>query len=68
LQNELGASDPLSQLLSQIGDLSGEEAENMDGMIEQILGAIMSKDVLYDPMKELSIAVHILPVNPFWSC
>jgi len=52
--NEINSSDPLSNLLSQLGDLSGEEAENVDGVLEEMLGAIMSKDVLYDPMKELS--------------
>jgi hypothetical protein len=30
----------------------------MDGMIEQMLGAIMSKEVLYDPIKELSTQVR----------
>jgi len=52
--NEIDSSDPLAQLLSQLGDLSGEDADKMDGMIEEMLGAIMSKDVLYEPMKELS--------------
>jgi len=52
--NDIDSSDPLAQLLAQLGDFSGDDAEKMDGMIEEMLGAIMSKDVLYEPMKELS--------------
>jgi peroxin-19 len=63
-QNEIDSSDPLAHLLSQLGDLSGEDANKMDGMIEEMLGAIMSKDVLYDPMKELSSAVSF-PIIPY---
>lgn len=39
-----------------MGDFSGED-DKMEGMLEEMLGAIMSKEVLYEPMQELSSQV-----------
>ncbi|KAG2364950.1 Pex19 protein [Suillus spraguei] len=44
-------SDPLEALLSQLG---GEGEEEMQGVLEAMMGQLMGKDVLYEPLKELS--------------
>lgn len=45
------SSDPLEALLSQLG---GEGEEEMQGVLEAMMGQLMGKDVLYEPLKELS--------------
>ncbi|KAH7925248.1 Pex19-domain-containing protein [Leucogyrophana mollusca] len=50
-------ADPLEALLAQLGDLGGEgeeSEEGLQGMLEMMMGQLMSKDVLYEPLKELS--------------
>lgn len=60
------SSDPFEALLSQLnaaglGDLTsealqgegGENEEELQGMLEMMMGSLMSKDVLYEPLKEL---------------
>ncbi|KAG1870838.1 Pex19 protein [Suillus subluteus] len=45
------SNDPLEALLSQFG---GEDEEEMQGVLEAMMGQLMGKDVLYEPLKELS--------------
>ncbi|KAG2151643.1 Pex19 protein [Suillus bovinus] len=45
------SADPLEALLSQLGD---EDEEDMQGVLEAMMGQLMGKDVLYEPLKELS--------------
>jgi peroxin-19 len=45
------STDPLEALLSQLG---GEDEEEMQGVLEAMMGQLMGKDVLYEPLKELS--------------
>ncbi|EGN94538.1 hypothetical protein SERLA73DRAFT_188497 [Serpula lacrymans var. lacrymans S7.3] len=59
-QNQ-ASSDPLEALLAQLGQ-GGLEGlgegeggeEQLQGMLETMMGQLMSKDVLYEPLKELS--------------
>ncbi|KAG1725635.1 Pex19 protein family-domain-containing protein [Suillus paluster] len=44
-------TDPLEALLSQFG---GENEEELQGVLEAMMGQLMGKDVLYEPLKELS--------------
>ncbi|KAG2057926.1 Pex19-domain-containing protein [Suillus hirtellus] len=44
-------ADSLEALLSQFGD---EDEEEMQGVLEAMMGQLMGKDVLYEPLKELS--------------
>ncbi|KAG2137421.1 Pex19-domain-containing protein [Suillus bovinus] len=44
-------SHPLETLLSQFGL---EDEEDMQGVLETMMGQLMGKDVLYEPLKELS--------------
>lgn len=49
--------DPLEALLSQLGD--GEESEEqIQGLLESMMAQLMSKDVLYEPLKELGDKVR----------
>ncbi|KAG1805616.1 Pex19 protein family-domain-containing protein [Suillus variegatus] len=43
-------ADSLEALLSQFGD---EDEEDMQGVLEAMMGQLMGKDVLYEPLKEL---------------
>ncbi|TDL20509.1 Pex19-domain-containing protein [Rickenella mellea] len=50
------STDPLEALLSQLGsglDGSGENEDEMQGMLETMMQQLMSKEVLYEPLKEL---------------
>ncbi|KAF8839033.1 Pex19 protein [Paxillus ammoniavirescens] len=49
-------ADTLEALLSQLGDLSGdvpEGEEQLQGVLEAMMGQLMGKDILYEPLKEL---------------
>ena len=54
-----GGGDDFEALLSQLGelgDLPGDGAdgeEHIEGVLEAMMGQLMSKDVLYEPLKEL---------------
>jgi len=49
------SADPLEALLSQFGDLGdGEGEEELQGVLEAMMGQLMGKDILYEPLKELS--------------
>ncbi|KAH8107287.1 Pex19 protein family-domain-containing protein [Phellopilus nigrolimitatus] len=50
------SDDPLESILNQLGsgqDGSGDDDEELQGMLETMMGQLMSKEVLYEPMKEL---------------
>ncbi|KIJ58172.1 hypothetical protein HYDPIDRAFT_119857 [Hydnomerulius pinastri MD-312] len=54
-----GGADTLESLLSQfegLGDLGGgaESEEDLQGVLEAMMGQLMGKEVLYEPLKELS--------------
>jgi hypothetical protein len=44
-------------MMSELGDLKSEDMEGMDGMLEDMLGALMSKEILYEPLKEMDSQV-----------
>lgn len=49
------SADPLEALLSQLGDLGeGDDEEELQGVLEAMMGQLMGKEVLYEPLKELS--------------
>ncbi|KAI0083893.1 Pex19 protein, partial [Irpex rosettiformis] len=45
--------DPLDALLAQLGDGGEETEEQIQGLLESMMAQLMSKDVLYEPLKEL---------------
>ncbi|KAH9940274.1 Pex19 protein [Amylocystis lapponica] len=49
-------TDSLEALLSQLGgglDAAGESEEDLQGVLETLMGQLMSKEILYEPLKEL---------------
>ncbi|EMD32382.1 hypothetical protein CERSUDRAFT_118745 [Gelatoporia subvermispora B] len=51
-----GSADSLEALLAQFEGLaegSGESEEELHGVLQTMMGHLMSKDVLYEPLKEL---------------
>ncbi|CAL1710393.1 unnamed protein product [Somion occarium] len=47
-------SDPLEALLSQLGDgAGGESEEELQNILESMMTQLMSKEILYEPLKEL---------------
>jgi len=46
-------SDPFESLLAQLGE-GGENEEELEGIIEGMMKQLMSKSILYEPLKELS--------------
>jgi len=56
-------ADSLETLLQSLGDIglggegSGDEEKEFAGFLETMMTQLMSKDVLYDPLKELSDSV-----------
>ncbi|KAG8888720.1 Peroxisome chaperone and import receptor [Tulasnella sp. 332] len=56
--NTIGSSDPLAQLLAQLGDVprgegDGEDDGDVKGLLESLMSQLMSKELLYEPLKEL---------------
>lgn len=43
--------DDLEKLIAQLG--SGEADEEFSGILEGMMGSLMSKEILYEPLKEL---------------
>lgn len=63
--NSAGSSDPLAQLLAQLGDVSGGDGDGEDdgdvkGLLESLMSQLMSKELLYEPLKELDEKVSRL--------
>lgn len=48
--------DDLEKLIAQLG--SGEADEEFSGILEGMMGSLMSKDILYEPLKELNDKVN----------
>jgi len=49
-----GAADPLESLLSKFGDGGEGTEEELQGILESMMTQLMSKEVLYEPLKELN--------------
>ncbi|KAG8898139.1 Peroxisome chaperone and import receptor [Tulasnella sp. 403] len=50
------AANPLAQLLSglgDVGDIGDDDGEDMQGLLESMMAQLMSKELLYEPLKEL---------------
>lgn len=52
-------TDPFEALLSQLGDGNGETEDELQGLLENMMAQLMGKDVLYEPLKELSEKVML---------
>ena len=64
-QSDAGSSgDPLDALLAQLGDGGEETEEQIQGLLESMMAQLMSKDVLYEPLKELHEKVSTSPTLP----
>ncbi|GJE99453.1 Pex19 domain-containing protein [Phanerochaete sordida] len=46
-------NDAFEKLLAALGENGGESEEELQGMLETMMTQLMSKDVLYEPLKEL---------------
>jgi peroxin-19 len=59
-------ADSLAQLLKQLGDMGGEGGEGavgeegLQGMIESMMGQLMGKEILYEPLVELDSKVSLI--------
>lgn len=61
--------DSLESLLSSLGDLgAGEDETELAGFLEQMMGQLISKEVLYEPLKELATSVSLLISVSLRSC
>ena len=59
--------DPLAALLASLGDLGGDGGDG-EGVLESMMDGLMSKEVLYDPLKELNSKVRPkLPPSLYFS-
>ena len=49
------SADPMAALFSSFADLGGAGGEDGDlqGMLETMMSQLMSKEILYEPLKEL---------------
>ena len=68
------SNDPMDEFLSQMGELGkfaeGEGGEQqLQDMLEVMMGQLMTKDVLYEPLKELAekvcaVLAHYISLHP----
>ena len=60
-EDSRSAQDSLEGLLSSLGDLKLDEdsegGENLESMLETMMSQLMSKEILYEPLKELDTKV-----------
>ncbi|CAE6426140.1 unnamed protein product [Rhizoctonia solani] len=49
-----GSTDDFAELLKQLGEGGGEGEEGLQGMIENMMGQLMSKEILYEPLVEMN--------------
>lgn len=56
--------DDLEKLIAQLG--SGEADEEFSGILEGMMGSLMSKEILYEPLKELhdKVSTRLLLTPP----
>ncbi|TCD64967.1 Peroxisome chaperone and import receptor [Steccherinum ochraceum] len=47
------SEDPLEALLSSLGEGGGQSEDELQGILESMMTQLMSKEVLYEPLKEL---------------
>lgn len=65
-QSAGGTDSSLTALLSSLGDLEGlggegsESGEELQGMLESMMTQLMSKEVIYEPLKELHEKVRYI--------
>ncbi|KAG6876132.1 hypothetical protein C0992_000781 [Termitomyces sp. T32_za158] len=52
-----GSEDELAELLAKLGKEGGSD-EDMTSFLENMMGQLMSKEILYEPLKELSDSVR----------
>jgi len=57
--------DPLAALLASLGDLGGDGGDG-EGVLESMMDGLMSKEVLYDPLKELHSKVRSTKLQPYY--
>lgn len=58
------SEDPLESLLSQLdsgGNEGGEDNEELQNILETMMRQLMSKEILYEPLKELH--EKVLPLS-----
>ncbi|CAE6506227.1 unnamed protein product [Rhizoctonia solani] len=48
-----GSTDDLAELLKQLGE-GGQDEDGLQGMIEGMMGQLMSKEILYEPLVEMN--------------
>ncbi|CUA69817.1 Peroxisome biogenesis protein 19-1 [Rhizoctonia solani] len=48
-----GSADDLAELLKQLGE-GGQDEDGLQGMIEGMMGQLMSKEILYEPLVEMN--------------
>ncbi|CAE6528367.1 unnamed protein product [Rhizoctonia solani] len=48
-----GSTHDFAELLKQLGQ-GGEDEEGLEGMIENMMGQLMNKDILYEPLVEMN--------------
>jgi hypothetical protein len=53
----------LSAILGSLGDLGDDDS--IQNLLEGMMGQLMGKDVLYEPLKELNDKVNIFTLTPF---
>ncbi|KAJ8584985.1 hypothetical protein M405DRAFT_936305 [Rhizopogon salebrosus TDB-379] len=59
------AREPLETLLPQLGDLSeGKGEDELQGVLKTMMGQLMCKDVLYEPLKKLYKAATGIYISP----
>lgn len=44
-------------------NLDGNDEAGMEGMLEEMMGALMSKEILYEPVKELDEQVSTVYIS-----
>lgn len=54
-----GSTDDLAELLNQFSQ-GGQDEEGLQGMIEGMMGQLMSKEILYEPLVEMNDKVRLV--------
>jgi peroxin-19 len=67
----LGAdAESFAEFLKQLGEAENTEdgGEGLQGMIENMMGQLMSKDILYEPLVEMNSKVSTTSTWRIWAC
>ncbi|KAG6847203.1 hypothetical protein H0H93_009558 [Arthromyces matolae] len=59
-----GLEEGFEELLKKFSGADGNNDEDMQGLLESMMGSLMSKEVLYEPLKELSESFPPYVQNP----